>query len=169
MSKILFLNGTSSSGKTTIAKLLHEELRYPEWIYISADTFLHMMPDHAYKRKDFLTTWFPIFLTTFHRTVAAFAQSGIPVILDHVLEREGWLEDYQKATEGIRTVYIEVFCPLSVLEERERKRGDRVNGQARSQFNQVHKNVPYDLSVDTSRKDPATCVQEIMGFLQKIE
>ena len=111
MSRVLFLNGASSSGKTTIAKLLHEALRYPEWMYISVDTFLHMMPDHAYRRKDFITTWFPGFLASFHCTIATFAKAGIPVIVDDVLERDGWLEDYQRATEGIQTVYIEVFCP----------------------------------------------------------
>src|SRR5258708_20337366 len=42
---IIFLNGTSSAGKTSIARLLQEQLPAP-YLHIALDTFLNMFPPH---------------------------------------------------------------------------------------------------------------------------
>jgi chloramphenicol 3-O phosphotransferase len=51
--------------------------------------------------------------------------------------------------------------PLDVLEERERKRGDRDIGLARWLYDRVHQGIRYDLEIDTSFADPAKCAQQI--------
>ena len=42
--KIIFLNGVSSSGKTTLAKLLQARLT-ESFFWLAADTFIDMLPE----------------------------------------------------------------------------------------------------------------------------
>jgi chloramphenicol 3-O phosphotransferase len=57
--------------------------------------------------------------------------------------------------------FVGVFAPLEILEERERRRGDRLIGLARWQYGRVHRNRRYDLEVETSRDTALTCAQRI--------
>jgi chloramphenicol 3-O phosphotransferase len=50
---------------------------------------------------------------------------------------------------------------LEVLEAREHQRGDRAIGLARWQYGRVHKDMRYDLTVDTSTATPAECAERI--------
>jgi chloramphenicol 3-O phosphotransferase len=52
---------------------------------------------------------------------------------------------------------IGIFAPLDFLEARERARGDRLIGLARWQYDRIHKDMKYDLEVDTSRSTPMQC------------
>jgi len=54
-----------------------------------------------------------------------------------------------------------VFAPLEVLEARERQRGDREIGLARWQHERVHRNIDYDLKLDTTRATPLECAERI--------
>ena len=54
-----------------------------------------------------------------------------------------------------------VTAPLDILEQREKKRGDRKIGSARWQAERVHTGVEYDLMVDTHRESQANIVQRI--------
>ena len=56
---------------------------------------------------------------------------------------------------------VGVFAPLDVLEARERERGNRLIGLARWQYDRVHKDMKYDLEVDTSRATPLECAELI--------
>jgi len=44
---IIFLNGTSSSGKTSIARALQKSLDEP-YLYLSVDSFLDMLPEQCF-------------------------------------------------------------------------------------------------------------------------
>ncbi len=57
---------------------------------------------------------------------------------------------------------IGLFCPLDVLEQREKGRKDRTLGQARLQFDAIHKFVKYDLEVDTSLLNPENCAEKVI-------
>ncbi len=58
-------------------------------------------------------------------------------------------------------ITVGVFAPLDVLEFRERQRGDRMIGLARWQYHRVHKDITYDLEVDTSEATPMECASFI--------
>jgi len=45
--KIIFLNGTSSSGKTSLARALQRELEEP-FLYYSSDTFATFLPEKVF-------------------------------------------------------------------------------------------------------------------------
>jgi chloramphenicol 3-O phosphotransferase len=56
--------------------------------------------------------------------------------------------------------------PPEILEERERTRKDRTLGQARAQFDAIHRYCAYDLEIDTSLFTPEQCAAQIIARLQ---
>ena len=71
-------------------------------------------------------------------------------------------DEYASLLSSFDLHFIGVSAPLEILEARERKRGDRVVGLARGQFDLVHKGGSYDLEMNTSEKLPAECAMEII-------
>ncbi len=61
------------------------------------------------------------------------------------------------AAEGLR---------LLIDEQRERERGDRVIGLARSQLSFVHRNIQYDVTVDTTSITPAQGASQLKNMLR---
>ena len=47
--------------------------------------------------------------------------------------------------------FVGVHCPLPELERRERHRGDRRIGEARTDFHAVHRFTEYDLDIDATQ------------------
>ena len=158
--KIIFLNGTSSSGKTTIAKSLQEEL---DELYARAslDVFLHQLPDKFLDDHQKFSKKLPELVHCFQSSVAAQAHAGMNVILDHVLENPAWLDDCLCLFSGIEVLFVAVKCPLAELERREGERGDRHIGLARYQYERVHAHRVYDLELDTSILSVEQCVEAI--------
>ena len=165
VTQIILLNGTSSSGKTTVGKLLQQALRDPEWLFLSIDDALGKFPKHAFETKEKFSRNVLKTVPGFHRSVASFAKQELPIIVDHVFQEQGWLEDYKKATYGLKTIYVGLKCPIEVLEERERNRGDRKLGLARMQYPKVHRGLAYDLEFDTNTLGADACVDRIIKVL----
>jgi len=158
---LIFLNGTSSSGKTTIAKSLQETL---DALYIRAslDVFIHQLPDKILDNPQKFSENLNDVVHCLQSSVAAQARSGMNVILDHVLENPAWLDDCLSLFSGIEVLFVAVMCPLSELERRESARGDRLVGLARYQYDRVHVHGVYDLELDTSVLSVEQCVAAIV-------
>ena len=92
--------------------------------------------------------------------IAAMAQQGNNLIVDDVLLGREKAE-YSKLLAAFEVFRVGVFAPLDILEARERQRGDRLIGLARWQFDRVHKDMEYDLEVDTSSASPMECADMI--------
>ena len=86
-----------------------------------------------------------------HRMVAALADAGLSVIVDHVLLEPEWLPDLATRLAAHEVLFVGVRCPLNVVVAREAARKDRTIGQAAAHFDRVHVAGGYDLEVDTSR------------------
>jgi chloramphenicol 3-O phosphotransferase len=153
--KIIFLNGASSSGKSTIAKLLQRQLDEP-FLHMQLDAFIEMLP----RVEDEL---FLKMIPGFHRAIAAMAATGNNVIVDHVLVVDEWLQECRELLTGY-VLFVGVQCPLDELERREKERDKRRQGFARSQFENVHKGKVYDIEIDTSLLTPKACAQQILDF-----
>lgn len=163
---IIFLNGTSSSGKTTIARALQERLPDP-YMHVSVDGFLCLYPERYWNptcREDamVLAGLVPLAVSGFHRAVAALAEAGNRVIVDHVLQEEGWLEECVERWAGLDVLFVGIRCPVEVAERREAERGDREAGTARYQHDRVHAHGVYDVEVDTSALTVDECVARIV-------
>lgn len=170
---ILILNGASSSGKTTLVKALQTTLDAP-YLDAGLDRFLWMLPSRYLDRP----LWDEVLgLATqagdvgnrlvrgMHRGIAALATAGNNVVADHVLVEPAWLADCATLFAGMRAYLIGVHCPLEVLEKRERNRKDRTLGQAKAQYDIVHRDAVYDIELDTHRLSPDACAEFIKGKL----
>jgi chloramphenicol 3-O phosphotransferase len=102
-----------------------------------------------------------------HGMVAALAAEGHDVIVDHVLSEPGWLPDLRgRLGNGAQLIVAGVRCPLEVVVERERERRDRTLGQAAALFDVVHRDVTYDVEVDTSILSPGEAAGIIAAFVE---
>ena len=101
-----------------------------------------------------------------HQAIAALSQAGNNVIADYVLIERQWVQECADLFADLPALFLGVHCPLEVLEQRERERGDRTLGQARTYFRKVHAHWIYDLDVDTSRSSPVECALQINQRLQ---
>jgi chloramphenicol 3-O phosphotransferase len=163
---IIFLNGTSSSGKSSIAKELLQVL--DTWYFhLSIDGFSAMCPGNRVTELDEpeLNAFLRRMRAGFHRSVAAMAQAGNDVVVDHLFSEPWRLQDCLEVLEGLDVVLVGVHCPLGELERREQARGDRTPGMAAKQFQIVHQHRLYDFEVDTSRNSPRECALAIKEFL----
>jgi chloramphenicol 3-O phosphotransferase len=168
---IILLNGTSSSGKTTIAKALQESLSEP-YMHISGDHFLDMLPEWFWsptEQEEAVARMrlIPAIISGLHRCVVALAESGINLIVDHVLQEIEWLEECVENWGRLDVLFVGVRCPLEVAEQREKERDDRNMGTARYQYERVHAHGLYDVEVDTSTLTVDECVTRITELVKK--
>lgn len=173
---IVLLNGTSSSGKTTLAKALQRRWDGP-LLAVGIDTVVFALPGRWLNPPH----WHEVFVYTgegdalqitagplgdrlvagLHRSVAALAGEGFDVVVDHVLLSPAWVADAAEALSGHRVLSVGVRCPLAEVVRREAARRDRTLGQARAQFHTVHAYAGYDVEVDTALGDPDHCAGQI--------
>ena len=171
--RIVLLNGTSSSGKTTLVRALQAILPEP-WLEIGIDRFVFSLPTQyldqplwsevfRYVRPDgradgpFRIETGPLgqrLVLGMQATAAALADQGLNVIVDHVLLEDDWLADCRARWAAFDVLVVGVRCPLEVIVERELTRKDRTIGQAEAQFHVVHRRGGYDVEVDTSALSP---------------
>ncbi len=174
--RIVLLNGVGSVGKSAIAKALQAITSEP-FLHVQMDGFLDMLPeayqDHpdAFAYETVHEDGKPLVIIAtgpvgerlmrgMRHAIAALAGQGNNLIVDDVLTG-GTSADYAAVLSPFQVFLVGVFAPLEVLEARERHRGDRLIGLARWQFDRVHKNITYDLEVDTSIATPAECARLI--------
>ncbi|SOD89903.1 AAA family ATPase [Streptomyces sp. Ag109_G2-15] len=160
---VILLNGTSSSGKSSIAGALLDLLD-GTWFHMPVDAFHSMRCDKPIADED-LQAEIDRTAKGFHRAVAGMAAGGNNLVVDHPLSRRWRLLDLLDLLVPEDTVLVGVRCPLPELERRERERGDRELGLAAMQFDQVHAHGAHDLDVDTSLLSPEECALRIRDFL----
>ena len=173
MPTVIFLNGVSSSGKTSIARVLQQTLPMP-YLHVQLDSFEEMLPNRYDEGGAF--DWlnlFPRVLSGFHHSIAALAGGGNNLIVDHVtVAREGWhssLIECAYLLMPFRAYLVGVHCPLPELLRREQERGDRDVGTAARQFDRVHRYGHYDVEVDTLTATPEACAQHITTVIESQE
>lgn len=162
---ILFLNGTSSSGKTSAARALQREWREP-LLYVNNDAFIYMFSEAVLKEKANLPRVLPPILSAFHRSLPLIAGCGFPMVIDSVIEDAAWLQECVTALADYNVIFVGVQCPVEELERRELARGDRHVGIARWQFDHVHRFGPYDFELRTDRLTPDQCGRELAALLR---
>ena len=170
---IILLNGTSSAGKTSIAKALQRVMDTP-YLHVPIDSFEDMMPERDIFGEPGSPEWQPLFnrmLSGFHHSVAALAAAGSNLVVDHLLvqgvEPQTWLAECLDVLTPFTVYFIGVHCPLEELRRREMARGDRGIGQAERQFNRVHRHGVYDLELDTSVLSAEECALKIKELVEQ--
>jgi chloramphenicol 3-O phosphotransferase len=152
LGKIIFLNGATSSGKTTIAKLLQSKIEEPFW-HISIDHLREsgVLPLERFNSGEF--NWHENrenFFKGFHLSLRAYVEAGNNLIVEHIIETNEWKDFLIEQFRDIDIFFIGVHCPLEELERREEKRGDRPIGGARKDFEIIHAFNRYDMELDAT-------------------
>lgn len=170
---IVLLNGASSSGKTTLLKLLQKMLPAP-YLDAGIDKFIWMLPGRYLDRP----LWDEVLgraveagalgmrlFSGMHHAIAALSRAGNHVLADHVLVEPAWVQESASLFADLPAYLVGVRCPLDVLVAREAARKDRTLGQAAAQFERVHAHGVYDFEVDTAVSDPEECARQVAAFL----
>lgn len=160
---VIFLNGTSSSGKSSIAAELQRMLEQPFAIW-GWDSYRRLWGERRTQRTQDGAAWRAAGIG-FLRCVAALASAGNNVIVDCVLRTDEQRATVATLLRELPVYLVGVRCPLEVVEQRERDRGDRRIGIARSQFHEVHVHGVYDVEVDTSTMSAAECARVIKQYI----
>jgi len=128
--KLILLNGTSSSGKTTLAKEFIKQRS--DYFYVGIDDFDLFIQKIEDRDNNHLipidTDYF------FNRIVKTILDQGINVIMDSVIYTKEIIDDFIEIFKGYEVTYIKVTADPQVLELREKNRGDRNIGLALSQI-----------------------------------
>ena len=162
--KIIFLHGASSSGKSTVARGIQAQIEVSFW-HISIDHLRDagVLPMARFQSREF--DWKAArgpFFDGFHQSLAAYAGAGNNLILEHILDGEGWMEELVRLFRPFDVFFVGVHCPLALLIEREKARGDRPMGSAERDFQTIHVGKNYDFEVQADR-DPTENVAAIIA------
>ncbi len=167
---IIFLNGPTSSGKTTLAHALQASLDQP-YYHLAQDTFTHLISkQHRASTYQALTNQS---ISAMHHTIALYSALGLPTIVDHVIldtpDERLWLRECVQLLHTHPVLFVGVECSLEELERRERTRGDRWLGQARAQRKHLYSQEVYDLTINTSTHTIAQCTELVQTALVHLE
>lgn len=105
---IIFLNGTSSSGKSSIATELLRILDEP-YFHIPVDAF-HAMRTSRELPPDELATVLHRTWRGYHRAIAGMAAAGNNIVMDHVLSAAWRLRDCLDLFVPQDVVFVGVRC-----------------------------------------------------------
>ncbi len=161
--QIILLNGSSSSGKSTLAKVLQTVIadkREERYEIVSIDDFLKMTTEDVIYEDDV----FEISGALCDSVLQTLEESR-GVIIDHVITSE---RIFNQLTEKLRHHHlrlVHVTCPLEVLRKREQERKDRCLGSAESSYTYLFPKEGYDLTVDTHSMTVLECANQIFDKL----
>ena len=164
--RIIFLNGVTSSGKTSIVEAL--QARRDVFFYVVANDLFQEMVGEEYLRENYWKYLGEVIIMMYH-TAGLFSDMGKNVIIDGVLvEREGVAPHYERLLSILKDNpldVVEVFCPLEICRERNIARGDRFETQSEEQAALMAENIRYSMRVDTSVHSPEECADQIVRGL----
>ncbi|MCL2815825.1 MAG: chloramphenicol phosphotransferase CPT family protein [Oscillospiraceae bacterium] len=165
--KIIYLEGVSSSGKTTLAKTLQNRLSEP-YFWLASDIFLGMAP---IKFQNDMELMYPKIESSLINTVKLFSEINLNVIVD-IVHIGKVRNNFVKALHEFPVMYVNVTCPLEELRRREKERENadpRKIGTAESQIQGLPPQGTYDIIVNTHENSSEECADKIIEMLNQLE
>ncbi len=186
LGKTIFLNGTSSAGKTTLARALQEVLPEP-WVHVALDQFrdglppqyrglnappdskgaagLNVVPDGDVTQIRFGDVGHRV-LQGMRRAMVAMVDAGNNIIIDDIILEPAFLRDYVTVFSRRPVYFVGVHCAPAETERRESRRPGRFPGTAAGHRDVCHQHGRYDVEVDTSISSPEACARQIAKFVR---
>ena len=181
--KIIYLNGPSSAGKSTIARALQERLAEP-YLHLSIDALIDQMPaklndwsgeretpGYSFRRvatADGGTAYGVVageygrkIGPAFRAMTVALARHELNLIIDDIAFGAAQVAPWRECLGEFAVLWVGITASPEVLDARERARGDRLVGSARDQLARVHQGVTYDLLLDTTDQSIDNVVEQI--------
>ena len=164
--RIVFLNGVTSAGKTSIVEAIQE--RDDVFFYVVANDLFQEMVGERFLREDYWKYLSEVIILMYH-TAKLYSDMGKNVLIDGILvERDEIKPHYQQLLEILKDNpldIVEVYCPLNICRNRNIERGDRYENQSEEQYELMAENIQYRLRVDTSLLSSKECAHIIIGEL----
>lgn len=164
--RIIFLNGVTSAGKTSIVEALQNQEDI--FFYVVAnDLFQEMVGEH-YLQKNYWKYLSEVIIMMYH-TAKLYSDMGKNVLIDGILvEREEIRPHYHQLLQILKENpldIVEVYCPLEICRQRNILRGDRYEAQSHEQHALMAENIQYRTRVDTSKYTSEECAKKILQEL----
>ena len=164
--KIIFLNGVTSAGKTSIVEALQN--RADCYFYVVANDLFEQMIGDRFLREDYWGHLSRVIILMYH-TAKLYSDMGKHVLIDGILvERDEIKPHYRQLLDicGDNPLdVVEVYCPLYICRERNIIRGDRYESQSDEQAALMAEDIRYTMRVDTSMHSPEACAEQIVRTL----
>ncbi|MGY4759574.1 chloramphenicol phosphotransferase CPT family protein [Paenibacillus caseinilyticus] len=171
---IIFLNGTSSSGKTSISTELLNQNEI-SFYHLSIDDFFNGL---FYDYIDFINTKYaedeqgpthiiiePL-ITLFYSTIKFMSVMGTNIIVDTVNDTDDRFNTFLALLMDHPVLLVGVTCSKEELIRREKLREDRQSGLAISQYDIVYRLNEYDIELNTETLRPNECANLILNFIR---
>ena len=192
---IIFLNGTSSSGKSSIAREIQRQSEIPFLLY-SIDMLLLQQIDSKFLSIDadqppeWKQEWFyytkqesgsgdvvikPLdgkkakqLHFDFIDSIGHLAQKGYSIIIDEVLKSKAAFIHYTEVLRGVSPIYlVKVICEDNERKKREKERGDRWVGISDG-FLSSYDFIPnYHIILDTTIISPSQNAANLLSFMRE--
>jgi chloramphenicol 3-O phosphotransferase len=186
--KLIVVTGPAAVGKSTVTQALQKSLTRSElWLAIELDVFARSLPrpwiawgdyrgrnaaqGFVYARRPDGSVELELgsdgrrVLSAFHRSVAAVVNSGVSVICEAIVYDDADWRDWADALIGVRSCWVRLSAPISVLDERERDRAGPAQGLGRGMAARPAVGT-YDVEADTSLETSAKIVARIIESLR---
>ena len=164
--RIIFLNGVTSSGKTSIVEALQEQGDI--FFYVVANDLFEQMVGEKYLQQNYWKYLSDVIIMMYH-TAKLYSDMGKNVLIDGILvEREEIKPHYMRLLEILKDNpldIVEVYCPIDVCKKRNCMRDDRYETQSEEQLERMARNIKYSLKVDTSIYTSSECADIIVKEL----
>lgn len=186
MTIVIFLNGISSSGKTSIVKAIQHISPIP-FLHFGVDTLIDMMPNQwlSFNEKGKDGCWFESYENDYGRAtschsgvygktvfdmgmklVETILDCNLNLIIDEVVWEQEKMDLYHSILSQYKTTFIRIECSRESAQEREILRGDREIGLANDQFDRLELvKYNYDLKIDTDKLNSFESAKQILNLI----
>lgn len=169
---IIIVNGTSSSGKSSVCQTLHKLLG-DGWLLFDTDNYLSMLGDkflglhpsnqqvctpndicYAKKHQDGTYEIVPGKLcsrlySTIPNVINTIAKQGFNIIVDSFITTAEDLKIYKEELREYNILVVYLYASESVITQREEARADRLKGSAIHWLKTFDCQEKCDLNIDT--------------------
>lgn len=164
--RIIFLNGVTSSGKTSIVEALQS--REDCYFYVVANDLFQEMVGERFLRENYWQHLSRVIILMYH-TAKLYSDMGHDVLIDGILvERPEITPHYRQLMDILADnplSIVEVSCPLEICRARNIARGDRHETQSEEQSAIMATNIAYAMTVHTDKNTPEECAEAIVRTL----
>ncbi|MBQ2957213.1 MAG: AAA family ATPase [Clostridia bacterium] len=164
--RIIFLNGVTSSGKTSIVDAL--QARDDVFFHVLANDLFQETVGEKYLRENYWKYLSEAILMMYH-TAKLFSDMGKNILIDGILvERPEIKPHYEKMMDILKDNpldIVEVYCPLEICRQRNIARGDRYETQSEEQYALMAQGIRYSMRVETDIHTPEECADLIVKRL----
>ncbi|MGN8646760.1 chloramphenicol phosphotransferase CPT family protein [Gracilibacillus sp. HCP3S3_G5_1] len=186
LGKIVILNGTPRSGKSSIVKMVQHTFE-GVWMNIGVDTYMKMTPPNYQpgiglrpggERSD-LEPFIVTMYQAMYESIAVHSRLGLNVVVDighhdFYSTKRGILYNCARILQDLPVLFVGIHCPLSVIMERRMATwgtGYTEDGAVPQPVihwqESVHVPGIYDLELDTSILSSEECADAIQKRLEK--